>query len=511
MKFSNKTVSKTIPALAAAALLVTATACSSGAGTSATGGSTGDKTEAPTQISIMSTFFSQEPPTEDNVIIKEIEKRTNTQLKITWVSPNNYADKLNVTLASGDMPDMILVDYPQRYPLVKSMSQQGAFWDLTDLYKNYPNLAKFPELTWKNLAFGDGKNYGIPRVRPVYGQTGLNIRKDWLDKLGLKEPTTTDELYEVLKAFATQDPDGNGKADTYGFLGYTDPTGMGKFNVIESAFTKTVGDWKLENGKLTPIIFLPSQKDALVYLHKLYAEKLIPEDFSILKQTQTLDMMKAGKGGVDAVPMNQAWESTAELRNQKPDAYVKPLVSLNGTTVTDPGSFGMFMIPKKVPEAKVKKILEFMDYGASDEGSDLANYGFKDVHYTEKDGFKLPTEQAKKDNVSQQAMGQIFLKYDKYQKAYKAGIPKDYYDQHTKIIDERTKYAVLDPTIGVDSDAWIKYWPEYQKKIIDMKVKFIVGKETSESYDKLVEQLKADANFNKIIQEMNDSYKKKNG
>ncbi|MFC0332993.1 extracellular solute-binding protein [Paenibacillus sepulcri] len=509
MIFKRKSAMRTIPFMLASVLLLITAACGSNPGS--TGGSTGDQKEEPTEISIMTTFFSQEPPDEDNVIVKEIEKRTNTKLKITWVSPNNYADKLNVTLASGDLPDMILADYPQRYPLVKSMSQQGAFWDLTDMYKSYPNLAKFPELTWKNLAFGDGRNYGIPRVRPVYGQTGLNIRKDWLDKLGLKEPATTDELYEVMKAFATKDPDGNGKDDTYGFLGYTDPTGVGKFNVIETAFTNTVGDWKLEDGKLTPTIFLPAQKEALQYLNKLYAEKLIPEDFSILKQTQTLDMMKAGKGGVDAVPMDQAWESTAELRKQTPEAYVMPLVSLNGTTVTDPGSFGMFMIPKKVSEAKVKKIMEFMDFGASDEGSDLANYGFKDVHFTEQDGFKVPTEQAKTDNVSQQAMGQIFLKFDKYQKAFKAGIPKEDYDRHAKIIDERTKYAVLDPSIGVDSDTWIKYWPEYQKKIIDMKVKMIVGKETPESYDKFVEQLKADANFNQIIQEMNESYKKKNG
>ena len=39
------------------------------------------------------------------------------------------------------------------------------------------------------------------------------IRQDWLDKLGLETPTTTDELYEVLKAFRTEDPNGNGVQD----------------------------------------------------------------------------------------------------------------------------------------------------------------------------------------------------------------------------------------------------------------------------------------------------------
>ncbi|TBL72725.1 extracellular solute-binding protein [Paenibacillus thalictri] len=510
MVLSKKAVMKAIPMTAAAALLLTSAACGD-KGSSPGGGTTAAKKEAPTEISIMSIFYSQEPPGEDNVILKEIEKRTNTKLKITWVSPNNYTDKLNVTLASGDLPDMILSDNPLKSPLVKNMAMQGAFWDLTSMYKNYPNLSKFPELTWKNLAFGDGKVYGIPRVRPVYGQAGLNIRRDWLDKLGLKMPTTTDELYEVLKAFAQKDPDGNGKADTYGLLNYINTSDLGNYGMFEVAFNKTVGDWKLENGKLVPIVFLPTEKEALLYLNKLYVDKIIPEDFSILKQTQVLDMIKAGKGGANSVPLDQAWEVTAELRKQKPDAYLEPVVSLNNTTTADAGSFGMFMIPKKVSEAKVKKILEFMDYGASDEGSDLANYGIKDVHFKEENGFKIPTEQAVKDNVSQQALGQIFLKYDKYMKAYKPGIPREYYDKHTKIVDERTKVAVLDPSIGVDSETWIKFWPEFQKKIIDMKVKIIMGKEAPASWDKFVEQLKADANLNKIIQEMNDAYVKKNG
>jgi putative aldouronate transport system substrate-binding protein len=501
----KKTALSAFSVLLSSALLVTA--C--GTPQASTTGTDGDKKEPPTEISIMSIFYSQEPPGEDNVILKEIEKRTNTKLKITWVSPNNYADKLNVTLASGDFPDMVLADSPT--PLVKSMAFQGAFWDVTTLYKNYPNLMKFPELTWKNAAFGDGKNYGIPRVRPVYGQNGLNIRRDWLDKLNLKMPTNTDELYEVMKAFTTKDPDGNGKNDTYGYLSFTNAIGLGQFVPIETSFNEVVGDWKLDNGKLVPIVYLPTEKDALLYLNKLYGDKIIPEDFGILKETQVLDMMKAGKGGVNYVPIDQAWEVTAELRKQKPDAYLEPMVSLNGVSPSETGSFGMFMIPKKVSEAKLKKIMEFMDYGASEEGSDLANYGFKDTHFTVQDGFKIPTEQAKKDNVSQQAFGQIFLKYDKYLKAYKPGIPKDYYDRHVKIMDERTKVAVPNPSTGIDSDAWVKFWPEYSKKIVDMKVKVIMGKETPAAWDNFVNQLKADANFNLIVQEMTAAYKKKNG
>lgn len=462
----------------------------------------GGKQEKPTQISILSSFYSQEPPSDDNPIIKEIEKRTNTKLNITWTSSNNYTDKLNVTLASGELPDLILTTDPLNSSVIKGMAAQGAFWDLTDLYKDYSNLAKFPEETWKNLTYADGRNYGIPRVRPVYGQNGVSIRRDWLDKLGLDMPTNMDELYEAMKAFTNNDPDGNGKNDTYGVI----------LNVrtFENIFNKTIGDWKDQDGKLVPTVYLSTEKDALMYANKLYQEKLIPEDFLMLKPSQILDMLKAGKAGVATQAIDQVWHITAELRKQTPDAYMEPIVSLNGVSETEIGSFGMFLIPKTVPEAKLKKIMEFMDYGASAEGSDLANFGFKDVHYNEQDGFKIPTEQAVKDNVSQQAFGQIFLSYNKYLKAYVPGIPKEYYDRHVKIMDERVKNAVKDPSVGVDSEAWIKFWPEYSKKITDMKLQVIMGKEPMEKWDAFVNQLKTDPNFNNIVQEMSESYSKRN-
>ncbi|MFE5318145.1 extracellular solute-binding protein [Paenibacillus sp. NPDC056579] len=462
----------------------------------------GGKQGKPTQISILSSFYSQEPPSEDNPIIKEIEKRTNTKLNIAWTSSNNYTDKLNVTLASGELPDLILTTDPLNSSVIKGMAAQGAFWDLTNLYKNYPNLAKFPEETWKNLAYADGHNYGIPRVRPVYGQNGLSIRRDWLDKLGLKMPTNMDELYEAMKAFTNNDPDGNGKNDTYGVIL--------NIRAFENVFNKTIGDWKVQDGKLVPTVYLSTEKDALMYANKLYKEKLIPEDFLMLKPSQILDMLKAGKAGVATQAIDQVWNITAELRKQKPDAYMEPIVSLNGVSETEIGSFGMFLIPKTVPEAKLKKIMEFMDYGASAEGSDLANFGFKDVHFIEKDGFKIPTEQAVKDNVSQQAFGQIFLSYIKYLKAYVPGIPKEYYDRHVKIMDERAKNAVNDPSVGVDSEAWIKFWPEYNKKITDMKLHVIMGKEPIEKWDAFVNQLKTEPNFTKIVQEMSESYVKRN-
>ena len=80
---------------------------------------------------------------------------------------------------------------------------------LKEIYKQYP--------TTFNPVVRDGKVYGMA-ISPnlTEGQVML-IRQDWLDSLGLEAPTTIDEFESVIAAFTNEDPDGNGKNDTYGF------------------------------------------------------------------------------------------------------------------------------------------------------------------------------------------------------------------------------------------------------------------------------------------------------
>ncbi|MBW7456421.1 extracellular solute-binding protein, partial [Paenibacillus sepulcri] len=279
----------------------------------------GTGSEAPLKVNIMTMYYTAEPPGPDNVVVQEFARKTNTELNITWVSPNSYGDKVNVTLASGDIPDLMLLDDPFTAQ-VRTMVQQGAFWDLTPFLKDYPNLMKFPEDSWTNTKQADGNNYGIPRVRPVEGGGFPYIRKDWLDKLGLAAPTTTDELYTVLKAFVEQDPDGNGKKDTIGYAGFVDQNGMAYFSTLVNAFTHTTGDWKEVDGKLVNVNLLPEMKEALQWLNRAYNEKLIPEDLAVLKNSQAKDMLKAGRAGGFQDTVEAAWEPTEELRKSDPNA-----------------------------------------------------------------------------------------------------------------------------------------------------------------------------------------------
>ncbi|WP_409344133.1 hypothetical protein [Paenibacillus sp. MBLB4367] len=121
------------------------------------------------------------------------------------------------------------------------------------------------------------------------------------------------------------------------------------------------------------------------------------------------------------------------------------------------GFYGAYLIHKKVPESKVKSILKFLDYGYSQEGNDLANYGIKGVHYNEKDGRKIATEQAKKDLVVVVGnLGSIWRPLGFAQVIDSVGTADDVYEQNKKTVEERSKSFLPDPAMGVVSEAYNK-------------------------------------------------------
>ncbi|MWV47169.1 extracellular solute-binding protein [Paenibacillus sp. HJL G12] len=463
----------------------------------------------PTEITTAIMNYEADMVGEDNVVWKELEKRTNTKLKITWIPEASFDEKLNVMLASGDLPELTYVESIDT-PQIRSLISQGVFWDLTPFIKDYPNMNKLPKETWSNSKI-DGKQYVIPRYYPIVGGGLFPIlRQDWLDKLGLKTPESLDDLYQVLKAFTEGDPDGNGNKDTIGMAGY-----LGSFNFIFNVMNETGGAWKLRDGSIYPLITEDKSREALLYVKKLYDEGLISPDLAILKLNQVLEAVKGNKAGAASLSMAYSWEVTGELRKTLPNAEFRALPYLKSTNdvkyvPATGGFYGAYLIPKKVSESKVKSILKFLDYGYSQEVNDLANYGIKGVHYNEENGRKISTEQANKDLVKVGGnLGSIWRPLGFAQVIDSVGIANDVYEQNKKTIDERLKSYLKDPALGVVSDAYNKFWPDIDKKVTDFRVKVILGQESIDAYDQLIAKIKEDANYKKVVEEMNAAYKQR--
>jgi putative aldouronate transport system substrate-binding protein len=139
----------------------------------------------------------------------------------------------------------------------------------------------------------DGNIYSMPNVDGslhVQYNCKLWINTHWLKNLGLSMPTTTEEFYQVMKAFKEKDANGNGDPnDEIPLSTCKSGTGVQIDGFLMNPFQLTPEADKLylENKK---VVFSPvsdNYREGLRYLRRLYAEGLInPESFTQDRQNQ---------------------------------------------------------------------------------------------------------------------------------------------------------------------------------------------------------------------------------
>lgn len=205
----------------------------------------------------------------------------------------DYAKQCSVLVASGDYPDMMeywCSAFPNE---LEDLSNDGVIRPLDDLIDQYgENIKKYrPEdrSTWiRNTK--DGKTYSIPcRTADIGTNSLFAIRQDWLDNLNLEVPTNFDELYEVLTAFKTQDPDGDGDPNnTIPFSSASNPA------VPAALFCSPNGvvfnQWNLTaDDKLEYYRVMPEYKGVLTMMRTLYQDGLLDSEYALMQQEQFLE------------------------------------------------------------------------------------------------------------------------------------------------------------------------------------------------------------------------------
>jgi putative aldouronate transport system substrate-binding protein len=257
-----------------------------------------------------------------------------------WVVPgSHFTEKLNTQIAAGDVPDILNGLGAGQYKQLRKIGLAVAQDDLiakyaTDLTKKILNSDGGYSLT---ISRGeDGKLYALPHV---YGYTDnvtmMWLRTDWLKKLGLQAPKTTDELYTVLKAFVQNDPDGNGKADT---VGLTSTSALWEVNSIFNAFgAQPFWSWyKDDSGTLRycTVYRVEAMKAALAFMNRLYKEGLMHQEFGTANYDKFLELQVSGKSGI---AFTAQWYPAASLQscidnnpNADWDAYAIPTGLANG-------------------------------------------------------------------------------------------------------------------------------------------------------------------------------------
>lgn len=362
-----------------------------------------------------------------NTLLKEWAEKTGITLEITTTTTADALQKRNIMFASGDYTDILLTDWNaiisksdvMQYavkekiivPVTQYIEKYGN--NLKRIYEEHPNYKD-------STTTPDGEIYGVARFSECYHCSAypkFYIRQDWLDKLKLKMPTTTDELKTVLTAFVNDDPNGNGEKDEIGLLGATTWNTMSEYALMGMSFQTVKPDFWLSLGEDgSSIEFSPSTdtyREGLRYIKDLYDSKLIDgtsftQKDDQLAQTTRTEPHIVGMYSADHAAMGYDNANTEEAKNYQimppvkgPSGFQKQGQNANEGEVK--GFHAVITDACENPEAAYRFIDElFLDdetsmirsYGPQGEGWDYAPEGTKNVFGDEAKYLVLSSDQS---------------------------------------------------------------------------------------------------------------------
>lgn len=328
-------------------------AACNGGGTSSTSGSTesgaeasGTTAETPENFNAEGLPIVNEPITVDtwieggtdidwtnNGFVNTVAEESGIQMEITAVSGADSVTQRNLRLASGNFPDVFMLDWTSIMTFTDIMQygvQEQILAPIDQYIEPYSEnmgriLEEHPDFA-DAITATDGHIYGFPRFSECYhclAYPKFYIRQDWLDALNLEMPTTTDELKDVLTAFVTQDPNGNGQADEIGLLGGTDFNLMLEYGIIGNSFVTVKPDFWLytpDGENIDISVTTDAYRDGLIYLNDLYANGLIDptsftNDSDQFAQTVRLEPYIVGMYCCDHIGMGYDNANVDEAKN----------------------------------------------------------------------------------------------------------------------------------------------------------------------------------------------------
>ena len=387
----KKTWKKATALTLAGAMALSLTACGGGKQSAGTEAKKTEAADGKPTITFMATSFHGTDLKNDksDEVIKRYEDYTGIHVDWKWESNDTYTEKLGLTLMDKDNMPMVLTASGNLTANIVDAAKKGAFWDLAPFLadaESYPNLSKANPDVLKALTV-DGKVIAIYRAREI-GRYGFSYRTDWAEAVGITEaPKTVEDVYNMMYKFTYEDPDGNGKDDTYG-LELTKYTGP--LDIIQTWFG-TGNEWVEQDGKLVPVHQTAEFKEALQWMRKMYEDGLVRKDWATVDSGTFGDSCKKGEAGCFIDVMDGAkrvWQyykmnDVKSVTDPSQLASMNLVGPINNKTLATSGFNGFYMITKAgaKTEEDVKNCLHFLDKMCDDEMLALADYGLEGVTY----------------------------------------------------------------------------------------------------------------------------------
>lgn len=328
---------------------------------------------------------------EENTAWQAAAAAVGINLEFIDVDNGSWSEKFNITLAGGDLPD-IFTKSSISAVTVKDNMDAGLFVNLADYAEYLPNYMAVldSDASLKDLAtFSDGSiggfaqqaNYASRDSKLVPTNIAI-VYTPWLEAVGMDMPTTLDEFYDVLVAFKTQDPNGNGLADE---IPLSPLYGQSSLRLLANwfglPFDSASNYCGYTDGKAWFLADTDAYKDYLTYFNKLWSEDLL--DNEVFTQTQQQVLAKGSdadnKIGVSvASGAGLIWNA-----DRIADCVYLPLLTSDSTLpvwTRRPAGYVFTGVITTQCE-NIEKACEFMDQFYSQEGAQLAWLGTEGVSY----------------------------------------------------------------------------------------------------------------------------------
>lgn len=432
---------------------------------------------------------------------KELEKRLGIDIEYQHPPQGQEGEKFNVMVAMDDLPDIIEYRWAE-YPGGPSKAiSEGIIRDINKEMDKAPNFKKYldsnPELN-KWVKTDNDEIFGFPFIRgdkSLQVSAGITLRKDWLDELGLEVPETIDEWEKVLTAFKEQ----KGASAPLIIQPYQFAWGpfCGAYGVMEGMY--------IDNGKVVYGTAQPGFKEFLKTMNKWYNLGLLDNNIAAIDSKAVDSNILNGISGATVGSIGSGigrWMQSATQSGF--DLVAAPYPTLNKGDYPEYGQmqsplpFGFSAITRSCEN--VDLAYKLLDYGYSDEGHMLYNFGIEGESYTMKDGEPVYTEKITNnpDGLSMSAAMALYMQ------SYNTGPfvqDKRYMDQYASLPQQKQAWETWSKTNAYEHLMPYLYMDEAESGEIakltnsvttyqsEMVIKFIMGIEPIDNFDNFVQEM----------------------
>jgi len=499
-----------------------------------------DQTEVKDETPITIDWMPQndQPVNPESHVIKELEKKLNVKFNFIYMDRSKEIELLNMRVVAGEIPDVMRLTEDR----FRAYIDQGVLADIPEetIKKKAPKLYDLElkyggALAWQFAKGTNGKIYGLPSLNPNGAGNFVPLwRDDWLKNVGIaKMPETLKDAEDAFYKFANNDPDKNGKKDTYALSNTGMSVVFGAYGGIPY-FSQGGGlgfTWTIVNGKAVATAVMPEMKEALTLLNKWYKDGIIDPEFisgenkggkwslNVTFQNGKIGYSCPALGyGIRKVlyPGNVPSQNYTDFMKLQPNGsydYGKPLVGPNGKSGTEKwGTFpGVYVVlGKQVAKdtKKLEKILEVNEKVASDEDINYTSlFGVKGVDWKlnaegilEKMGDSLDANKGAALGIGTNGIGYLgetnFDGREKTSSAIGSAFTKSTYfgDNYSNPVwGSLPSYPTLKPAV--------------EKKIRESYILFVAGDKKISEFDAFVADLNK-SGLEQLTKEANEWYSK---